>query len=69
MDEMIYLFRKRVDKLLDIFLQDIYILSDKFGQAVRGLYVQYKQLKSNVYSFSEELPEYTTEVRSTKWKD
>ena len=70
MDEILYLFRKRIDKYPDSFPCDICILSDEFGQTIRGLYGEYKKSrKKGHYRVTTELQQYYTGMRPSRGRD
>ncbi|KAF4404191.1 hypothetical protein G4B88_014647 [Cannabis sativa] len=71
-DEITYLFRKRMDKFHNIFPKDICILTDEFGQRVRALYKESREENNNVCKTNEELMmfvEGTRPIRGRIWSD
>ncbi|KAF4398590.1 hypothetical protein G4B88_013679 [Cannabis sativa] len=71
-DEITYLFRKRMDKFHNVFPKDICILTDEFGQRVRALYKESREENNNVCKTNEELMmfgEGTRPIRGRIWSD
>ncbi|XP_062087079.1 uncharacterized protein LOC133793840 [Humulus lupulus] len=71
-DEITYLFRKRMDKFHNIFPKDICILTDEFGQHVRALYHASRQENSNVCKKTPELMLFVDGIRPVRarvWSD
>ncbi|KAF4363507.1 hypothetical protein F8388_016457 [Cannabis sativa] len=69
-DEITYLFRKRMDKFHNIFPKDICILTDEFGQRVRALYKESREENNNVCKTNEELMMFvkgTRPIRGRIW--
>ncbi|XP_062085066.1 uncharacterized protein LOC133791163 [Humulus lupulus] len=62
-DEITYIFRKRMDKFQDIFPQDRCILTDEFGKYVRELYCKSRETSTVVYKKSPQLMSFVDAIR------
>ena len=70
MDEILYLFRKRIDKYQDSFPHDICILSEDFGQRIRAVYEENTNSRQKgTYLVTKELREYYTGMRPLRGRD
>lgn len=69
MDEILYLFRKRIDKFPDIFPKDICILSDCFSQTLCALYNDTINPETKNFKITGQMKEYYKGIRPSRGRD